>query len=243
MIKLCILQTGEHNPEMPREVPGYAELFRDLFAPFPQVRPEFIQVRLGEFPDSIDDWDAFLITGSAAGVYDDLDWIEPLRALVRDIAESGKPLVGICFGHQIIADALGGEAEKSDKGWGIGLRESAIENPPAFAEKLGGTLKLLYIHQDQVTAPPAGATVFAGDDFCPVAAYHVGDRILSFQGHPEFTPEVVDAIMEFREESMGAEMVEKALATIKGRNNAGAVAATIVRFIEEAGNRDLPSVA
>ena len=243
MIRLCILQTGEHNPEMPREVPGYAELFRGMFAPFPQIHPEFIQVRLGEFPDGIDDWDAFLITGSAAGVYDDFDWIEPLRALIRDIAEAGKPLVGICFGHQIIADTLGGKAEKSTKGWGLGIREAGVDDPPASAEGLGGTLNLLYVHQDQVTQPPDGATVFAGNDFCPIAAYHVGGRILGIQGHPEFTPEVVDAIMDFREESMGPGTVEEARATLKGRNDADTVAAAIVRFIEEAGNRDLSSVA
>ena len=243
MIKLCILQTGEHNPEMPRAVPGYADLFRDMFAPFPQIQPGFVQVRHGEFPDSIDDWDAFLITGSAAGVYDDFDWIEPLRALIRDIAQSGKPLVGICFGHQIIADTLGGKAVKSDKGWGLGVRESGVEDPPAFAKELSGALKLLYVHQDQVTAPPTGATVFAGNDFCPIAAYHVDGRILGFQGHPEFTPEVVDAIMDFREESMGTATIEEARATLEERNDANTVAAAIVRFIEEAGKRDLSSVA
>ena len=243
MTRLCILQTGDNNPKMKRRVPGYVELFSDMFAPFPQVSLEFVQVHLGEFPEDLGRWDAFLITGSVAGVYDDLDWMDPLRELIRTIAGAGKPLVGICFGHQIIADALGGKAEKSEKGWGLGIRETDLREPPGFATELGPGFKLIYIHQDQVTKAPAGATVFAGDDFCPIAAYHIGGHVLSFQGHPEFRPDVLDAIMEFREEAMGAETTARARATLKDGDDSGAVAAAIVRFIEEAKARDLSSVA
>ena len=126
MIRLCILQAGDKNPKLRKPVPGYAELYRAMFAPHPQFQLEFIQVRHGEFPESIDDWDAFLITGSSAGIYDELDWITTLRELIERIAASGKPLIGICFGHQIIADTLGGKAVKSDKGWGVGVRKASI---------------------------------------------------------------------------------------------------------------------
>ena len=243
MINLCILQAGDNNPKIKRPLPGYQELFRGMFASFPQIDLEFVKVHLGEFPESIDKWDAFLVTGSPAGVYDDFDWIEPLRELIRTIAKSGKPLVGICFGHQIIADTLGGKAEKSGKGWGLGVREMNLRDTPAFAEGLGGAFKLLYIHQDQVTEPPAGATVIAGDEFCPVAAYHVGGDILSFQGHPEFTRELLDALMEFREKLIGAEAVAQARETLNEKDDADATIATIVRFIEEAKARRLSSVA
>ena len=243
MIRLCILQAGEHDPRMKRKVPAYSDLFNSMFAPFPQVELGFVQVRLGEFPESLDDWDAFLITGSAAGVYDEFDWLDPLRALIRDIYEAGKPLIGICFGHQLIADTLGGKAEKSDKGWGIGIRKAELQSPPDCIAGVSGGFNLHYVHQDQVTEPPDGATVFAGNDFCPVAAYNVGDRILSFQGHPEFGSDVLDAIMDFREELMGEGTVADARKTLDDRSDSGAVAASIVRFIEEAGAGSLSSVA
>ena len=109
-----------------------------------------------------------------------------------------------------------------------------VANPPAFAEGLCESMKLLYVHQDQVTKPPEGGTVLAGDEFCPIAAYHVGDSILGFQGHPEFTPEVVDALMEFREDSMGSDATAAARKTLEERNDSSTIAEIIVRFMERA---------
>ena len=242
MVRLCVLQAGDNDHRMESRVPGHEELFRSMFAPFPQIDPEFIQIRHGDFPENIDDWDAFLITGGP-GVYDGFEWIERLRILIKDIAKVGKPLVGICFGHQIIADTLGGKAEKSHKGWGLGVREVYLQDYPSFAEGLRDAFKLLYYHQDQVIKPPEGATVFAGDEFCPIAAYHIDGRVLGFQGHPEFTPQVMDATMEFQEKAMGSDETNKARATLNDRIDADTVTATIVNFIEEARLRRASSVS
>lgn len=230
MTRLCVLQTGDNNPKMATPVPGYEALFRSMFAPHPSIKPEFIQVRHGEFPDDLSSWDAFLITGSAAGVYDGFDWIEPLKQLIRDIVAIGKPLVGVCFGHQIIAEALGGKAVKSDKGWILGVRDLPLH---AATENLTGDhFKLLYVHQDQVITAPDGAEVIAGDALCPIAAYRIGEKVLSFQGHPEFTSEVVGAIIDFREDSIGAEVAAKARPTLAESHDGATVAETIARFIE-----------
>ena len=111
-MRLGILQAGENSKNMPEGTPAYPELFTSLFdragAGFDIT---FVQVRLGEFPQSVDDYDAYLVTGSAAGVYDELDWIAPLEDFIRSAYAAGKPLAGICFGHQVIANALGGQAE------------------------------------------------------------------------------------------------------------------------------------
>ena len=243
MIRLCILQAGEKDPGMPDGVPGYKDQFDAMFRPFPHFTLEYVQVRHGERPDSLDDWDAFLVTGSSAGVYDDHGWIAPLKELIRAIAESGKPLVGICFGHQIIAETLGGEARKSEKGWGLGLRRTDLTDPPPCLEGLGDAIELLYVHQDQVTAAPAGAAVFAGNDFCPIAAYHIGDRVLCFQGHPEFSTDVVEAIMDLDGREFGEGVTGEARKTLKGRGDSDAVIGAIVRFIEQAAGHHRKSVA
>ena len=242
MIRLCILQAGDKNPKLRKPVPGYAELYRAMFAPHPQFQLEFIQVRHGEFPESIDDWDAFLITGSPAGIYDELDWITTLRELIERIAASGKPLIGICFGHQIIADTLGGKAVKSDKGWGVGVRKASITAETGMLPGMD-SMNLICLHQDQVIKAPEGARVFAGDDFCPIAAYSIDDRVLCFQGHPEFTTEVVDAIMDYRADDIGAERVAQARASLTSRIDGAEITRAIVAFIEESKSVSVSSVA
>lgn len=201
---LCILQAGEINAEIAEGLPGYQEMYTALFREnAPQVKVTYIQTLLGEDVTDIDDFDAYLITGSPRGVYDDDDWIASLHDLIRAIFRAGKPLMGICFGHQIIANALGGKAEKSSRGWGVGIRSVGVTgSSPLFPDDCQN-LDLLYMHQDQVTALPDGATVLMGDEFCPIAAYNIGDQVLCFQGHPEFTQDVVGAIIDHREDAIG----------------------------------------
>lgn len=234
MIRLCILQAGEFSPEMDPEIPRYQPLYRDLFAPFDNVDLTFFRVRDGIFPESIDDHDAFLITGSAAGTYDDYDWLAPLRDMIRDIHKARKPLVGICFGHQIIADALGGSSGKSPKGWGLGVRRAAVSNAPTWMDELGPSFDLLYVHQDQVTEVPEGAVVIAGNNFCPIAGFTLGDHIFCIQGHPEFTPDTVRCIIDFRTDRINAKVGKEAKETLDLAPDNQKMGRVIMRFIEHA---------
>jgi len=142
-----------------------------------------------EFPEGPEQADAWLITGSKHGVYEDHPWIKPLEALIRDIQASGKPMVGICFGHQIIAQALGGDVRKFDGGWAIGRQ----------AYDMGGkTVHLNAWHQDQVIVAPAGAKVLAANEFCANAVLAYGDHILTIQPHPEFTATEIRGLLDYR---------------------------------------------
>ena len=234
MVKLCILQAGEFSPEMDASIPRYEPLYRSLFSPFDDYELTFFRVRDDIFPENIADHDAFLITGSAAGTYDDHPWIGRLSELVRDIHAAGKPLVGICFGHQIIADALGGASGKSPKGWGLGVRRASVVDAPPWLEDLGDSFDLLYVHQDQVTAMPDGAALVARSNFCPIAAYTVGDQVFCIQGHPEFTAETVDAIIDMRIDRIGNTVGDEARATLPLPHDGEKMARAITRFIEHA---------
>ena len=142
-----------------------------------------------DFPDSPDDADGWLITGSKHGAYDDLPWIPRLEAFIRDIRDAGSPLVGICFGHQIIAQALGGRVEKFAGGWSIGRQSYDFD---------GETMALNAWHQDQVVALPQGAAVLGRSDMCENAMISYGDRIFTVQAHPEFGPDLVQGLITHR---------------------------------------------
>ena len=141
------------------------------------------------FPSSIEECDGWLITGSKHGAYEPHSWIPPLEQFIRDVYADGRPMVGICFGHQIIAQALGGTVEKYSKGWAVGRQEYVID---------GETLALNAWHQDQVTRLPDGATVIGRNAFCDNAALVYDTRIMTVQPHPEHTAEFVGRLAESR---------------------------------------------
>ena len=142
-----------------------------------------------DFPSSVDDADGWLITGSRHGAYEDLPFIAPLEDFIRDAYAREVPLVGICFGHQIIAQALGGKVEKWQGGWRVGRTDYDFGDT---------TLALNAWHQDQVVAPPPDAEVIASSDFCRYAGFRYPGPAYSVQPHPEFDREAVDLLLTAR---------------------------------------------
>ncbi|WP_135077648.1 type 1 glutamine amidotransferase [Terasakiella sp. SH-1] len=140
-----------------------------------------------EFPDTIEECNAWLVTGSKNGAYEDLPWIHRLQSFVKKSYDAQIPLVGICFGHQLLAQALGGKVEKAKAGWGIGVQKYTLFEPLGGIE--GNCLKLYAIHQDQVVKLPPQGRVIASTDHCPIAAIRYQGPAVSFQPHPEFTKE------------------------------------------------------
>ena len=187
-MKIGILKTG-HAPDIVLDELGdYEVMFANLLAGH-GFEFDAYNVVDGEFPSGPEAADGWLITGSKHGAYEDLPWIAPLEELIRDIYADGRPLVGVCFGHQIIAQALGGTVEKFDGGWSVGVTEYEIE---------GTRLPLNAWHQDQVTKLPEGAQVVGSSAFCDYAALLYGNHIYTIQPHPEFTATMMDRLIHHR---------------------------------------------
>lgn len=210
---------------------GYPEMFRALLNPYlPELEFTRYDAAHGELPSSFDNCDAWLCTGSRAAVYDATPWIEALKAFVRSLRGSGRPYVGICFGHQLLAAAFGGTVQKSANGWGIGsLPVEVIEQRPWMEPPLA-TCRLHYMHQDQVTALPEGATLLARGEHCEVAVFTVDDSLLGIEGHPEFPMAYMAALLRERTERLGADRVQQALEGLVQLTDDAILARWIARF-------------
>ncbi|GGK58717.1 type 1 glutamine amidotransferase [Amphritea balenae] len=194
-MKIGILATGTNEPPLLEVYGSFADMTETMLL---QLRSDLVitvyEVRLGEFPDAVDECDAWVITGSANSTYEPLPWIKSLERLIGVIAELRIPLLGICFGHQIIAQALGGQVAKVEAGWGLGLHHYNVT--PAGQMLLGtDSLSLNVIHQDQVVDLPETAEVLAESTFCPNAVLRYGNHILTVQAHPEFRTDYMSALL------------------------------------------------
>lgn len=227
-MKIGILETGR-PPARLCGFPGYAAMSAALIGP--GHRHATFDVPAGHLPDP-DAFDAFLITGSAAGVYDPLPWIDPLIGFLRALPPDRK-LVGLCFGHQIMAEAYGGRAEKSERGWGLGLHRYEIHAPAPFMDD-PAPISVPVSHQDQVTRLPATARVLGGNAHCPNGVLAYTDRAaLSFQCHPEFAPDYARALVrDHRAVSSDPDLAARALASLDAPHDSPRVGGWIRRFLE-----------
>lgn len=146
-------------------------------------------VHAGEFPPHGDACDVWLISGSRASVLEDQPWINSLINFVRSTHAGGGRQVGICFGHQVLAHALGGRVVRAPGGWGLGNVELTLRDRAAIPSDVPDRLRLFMAHQDQVAELPAGARWLAEAPHCPHAMFALDARALGMQPHPEFSVE------------------------------------------------------
>ena len=233
-MQIAILETGRINEAIADRFDRYPEMFRTMFAGASATDFELTNIAVvdGELPSHEDDFDGYLVTGSAAGVYDDFDWIAPLMDFIRKAHAADKPLVGVCFGHQVIAHALGGRTEKWHDGWGLGVFDLALGDRPSWMPRDNAT-RLIHIHQDQVVKLPEDATLIGSTSFCANAMFHIGDNVFCMQGHPEFTADYTGALMETRRSTMGAERVDAAMKSLEGGHQGLDMADWIITFFQQ----------
>ena len=240
-MRIGILQTDSVRPELRSQFGDYPDMFRSLLTEADGGTLSFhvIDCQAMRYPRA-DACDAYLITGSRHSVYDDEPWIAELVRFVERVLAAPRKLIGVCFGHQLLAHFFGGRTEKV--GWAVGVHRSEVVGQPPGCES--GTswlqpalpaINLLSSHQDQVVELPAAARPLLRNDFCPNAGYLIGDQVLTIQGHPEFSKPYAQALMTVRHELLGITTFERGIASLQEVTHESEVARWMVNFIKTSG--------
>ena len=236
-MKICILQADSVNEQFQSRHGDYpqmigrilkqaaAEIGENLFS-------ETYDVVSENYPASIGDYDGYVISGSRQSIYEDDVWISQLRQFILSLHDEKVPLIGICFGHQLIADELGGRAENAEEGWGVGAHEYEITEHHWCMSPRMEKFRVLVSHKDQVTRLPEGATCHARSDFCANAMFSIENHIFALQGHPEFLPAYSEDLMKWRREIIGEALYLSGVASLEHELQSPEVAEWMVRFLK-----------
>jgi len=234
---VTIIETGRAPGRLSEVFPRYPDMFVSLLAGADKdLSFETVHLLDGAALPDPATREAVLITGSPFGVYDSTPWMDPLRGFIRQAAAARTPMVGVCFGHQIMADALGGEVRKSEKGWGVGRHTYDVAQARGWMAGAGPTVSLSVSHQDQVITPPAGAVTLARSAHTDHAMLAYADfPAISVQGHPEFSDDFVAALYSARRGgSLTDAQVDGAIASLSQPEDNAMVGRWMARFLRGA---------
>ncbi len=232
-MRIGLLMMGHVDPKSRHIAGDYPELFGALLEP---VGIELVRYDLdeGQFHDSTAECDGWICSPSRLSTYDDVAWLADAEELLRRIIAAEAPYVGICFGHQLLAQALGGRVEKSPAGWGVGIRTYDVVDAQPWMVPPTQQVRLIGSHQDQVVQLPADAKLVFTSDYCPNGGFSIGERAWTIQVHPEFIPPLADHLLAGRVELIGAERVAAARASLDGPLDRELVAQWIGAFFSNA---------
>ena len=232
-VRVGLVQCGHVHADLVPASGDYPTVFARLLAPH-GIDLVTYDVQTGPPPSDPAHCDGWLVSGSANSTYDDAPWIAPIEAFLRSVLEAAVPLVGICFGHQLLAQAMGGKVEASDAGWGVGAHTYELLGPPRTPGwPASSELRLIASHQDQVTVLPDGADVIARTDHCPVAGFTLGPRAMAIQPHPEYDAAMSRALTTARYDRIGPAAADAALASLGEPLDQEPVGAWIAAFLAQ----------
>ena len=211
-MKIGLLVCDTVRPEYQAEFGDYPAMFQRFFSKYELIS---YKVYKGEFPENVTDCQAYVSTGSSHSVYEDLAWIRRVKAFIREIYDANLFFIGFCFGHQLMAEALGGKVAKAtDVGWCVGVHEFRVHRITKWMRPAKTKVNFLMMCQDQVVEMPKNAVRLGGNKMCPNAIIQVGERMMSVQAHPEFSKAYDRTLMEGRVDLMGEETVAKGIASL-----------------------------
>lgn len=233
-MRVGILQCDSVAADLEPDFGDYPDMFRRLLgAVDASLSFRTYDLTAGDLPSDLRECEGWLFTGSKWSVYDDEPWIRQAEALARRLHETRRPAVGICFGHQLIAQALGGRVEK--RGWGIGVHTVYVAGPRRpWMQPPADKLAMMVSHQDQVVELPAEMQRLAGHAFCPNDMTQIGEHILTIQGHPEISREYCAALIRRRRQLLGEQTYANALRSLSRPTDERTVARWILNFLRAA---------
>lgn len=231
-LRVGLLQCGHVHADLVGDHGDYPELFGALLGPHGVVVEPY-DVQLAP-PPSLLDCDAWVISGSAASAYDRLPWIPPVEDFLREAVSVTAPLVAVCFGHQLLAQALGGRVERATS-WGAGAHRYRLVGPiPGSEMSADRAVRLVASHQDQVTVLPDGAELVLSTDHCPNAGFTLGPAALAIQPHPEYSAGLSGDLCRVRRDRMGDDVTDAALASLDEPIDQELLGRAMVSFLRHA---------
>jgi GMP synthase-like glutamine amidotransferase len=232
-MKLCILENDYLDPAIEATYLGYGAMFERLLRDTGATGEfDIFNTVKGQYPASFDSYDAVLLTGSRADAFSQEPWVLVLRKHVEELLETKKKLVGVCFGHQLIALCMGAKVGRAPQGWGAGRMQYQWLAPELAQAQGREAIALLASHQDQVFDLPAGARLLATSEFCPVAAFAVEGHVFCVQPHPEFVEDYSAFLLDKRRTALGEEMYMSCTQSLAHGHDGGAVARMMMAFIQ-----------
>ncbi len=239
--RIAILNTNTDDSDFARRFPDDGRKVEAGLLPLrPDWRCEVFAVHRGDFPPQPEAFDGWVMTGSVASVNDPDPWVQRLAEQVRWLHDRRVPLVGLCFGHQMVAHALGGRVGPSPQGWRVGVAPTHFHThshtrfhaTPAWMDPVQTSIRLFAAHAEQVLAAPPAARVLGGDDFAPVGAMAVGEHILTTQYHPELSRDFMMALLQANPAPWPPELVARAVQQVQEPVDAALFFRWMVRFLE-----------
>ena len=210
-LKIGILLSDHVLDDLQEKHGNQDNFYRRIFQETNQdVTIEIYDVTQFTYPKSLNECDGYIITGSKLSVYDNVRWIKELEEFVTDLFLNKRPLLGVCFGHQLIAKALGGEVKKADIGWVLGVQSYEFKTNYPWLEYMNEDVQLIHSHQDQVMRLPERATLVASNKHVPNSMYYIEDHVMCMQGHPEFTNAYAYDVLCKRRDVLGEEQFKQA---------------------------------
>lgn len=230
-MRICILHIGHFDPGSNSAHPPSPERFKVALKPHLPKTDWFVVSPVSDSLPDIGDFDAYLITGGKYSVFDSLVWQDRLFEFIRDLIAAKIPLIGICYGQQAIARALGAGVDRSPRGWGVGLMPVQVVRETEWCRVREIPYMLHAMHQDQVTELPDSATLFLSSDFCPISGFSINDRVLAIQQHPDFTPALSRDLIEKRRERIGENTAESAITSLSGTDETQSSVKWMAKFL------------
>jgi GMP synthase-like glutamine amidotransferase len=237
-LRMAVLLTNDDTSAFATHFPNDGQKVLELLQPLrPDWSYEVVPVKDGVLPASLGDFDGYVITGSPASVNDDsLPWVRQLLEFIRAVHAERQPMVGLCFGHQAVAKALGGEVVRNAAGWSLGTAPTHWHVDRPWMTPPQATTTLMAAHNEQVIRMPEGAVCLGGSDFCPIGSMQIGQHIWTTQFHPEMPLVFMQALLGYLADKLDADTMARAHASLANAADVPLFGQWMVQFLEHARN-------